>query len=100
MEILNLLDVLFGQEPPTPQGSLLGPVLINIYINDLPPIENDNNVAFSICVDDTNVTVRSRSVQLAVNKLSNVIKTLESWFEKWKIKINTNKCSTTLFSNG
>jgi hypothetical protein len=51
-----------------------------------------------VYADDTNVTVRSGSVQLAVNKLSDVIKTLEPWFEKWRIKINVNKCSTTLFS--
>jgi hypothetical protein len=51
--------------------------LFNIYINDIPSVENDNNVAVSMYADDTNVTVRSGSVQLTVNKLSDVIKTLK-----------------------
>jgi hypothetical protein len=39
-----------------PQGSPLEPVLFNIYINDIPSVENDNNVAVSMYADDTNVT--------------------------------------------
>jgi hypothetical protein len=35
---------------------------------------------------------------LAVNKLNHVIKILEPWFEKWRIKVNVSKCSATLFS--
>jgi hypothetical protein len=81
-----------------PQGSLLGPTLFNIYINDLPYIESDNNVAVSIYADDTSVTVRSGSIQLAVNKLNHVFKILEPWLEKWRIKVNASKCSATLFS--
>jgi hypothetical protein len=81
-----------------PQGSLLGPTLFNIYINDLPCLENDNNVAVSMYADDTSVTVRSGSTRLAIRKLTDAIEILQPWFSKWRIKINTNKCSTVLFS--
>jgi hypothetical protein len=81
-----------------PQGSLLGPTLFNIYINDLPCIKNDNNVAVSMHADDTTVTVRSGSIKLAVRKLNDAIRILKPWFNKWRIKINVNKCSRTLFS--
>jgi hypothetical protein len=46
-------------------------------MNDITSVENDSNVAVSMYADDTKVTVRSGSVQLAVNKLSDIIKTLE-----------------------
>jgi hypothetical protein len=45
-----------------PQGSLLGPTLSNIYINDIPSVENDPNIAISIYADDRNISVRSGSI--------------------------------------
>jgi hypothetical protein len=81
-----------------PQGSLLGPTLFNLYINDIPSIENDSNVALSIYADDTNISVRSGTMDIAVRKLNAYIALLEPWLQKWRIKINTNKCTVTLFS--
>jgi hypothetical protein len=81
-----------------PQGSLLGPVLFNIYTNGIPSVENDLNVAISIYAYDKNITVRSGNIHSAANKLSNAIKSLEPWFKKWRIKINVNKCNAMLFS--
>jgi hypothetical protein len=63
-----------------PQGSLVGPTLINIYINDIPSVEVDSNIAISFCADDTNVSVRSGSVDMAVRKLNGAIDPLEPWF--------------------
>jgi hypothetical protein len=82
-----------------PQGSLLGPTLFNIYINDIPPIENDPNVAISIYADDTNISVRSGKLDIAAAKLNNATDLLEPWFLKWRIKVNTSKCATTPFPN-
>jgi hypothetical protein len=41
-----------------PQGSLLGPTFFNVYINDIPSVQNDPTVAISVSADDTNITVR------------------------------------------
>jgi retron-type reverse transcriptase len=81
-----------------PQGSLLGPTLFNIYINDIPSVENYSNVAISVYADDTNISVRSGSIDIAVRKLNSAIGLLEPWFRKWRIQINTKKCTITLFS--
>jgi retron-type reverse transcriptase len=72
-----------------PQTSLLGPTLFNMYINDIPTVENHSNIAMSVYADDTNISVRSGSIDIAVRKLNSVIGLLEPWFRKWRIKINT-----------
>jgi retron-type reverse transcriptase len=81
-----------------PQGSLLGPTLFNININDIRSVQNDSNVAISVYADDTNISVRSGSVDIAVGKLNYAIAILEPWLQKWRIKVNTQKCTLILFS--
>jgi hypothetical protein len=90
----NLHPILAG----VPQGSLLGPTLFNIFINDIPFIPSDSNVALSIYADDTSISVRSGSVDLAVRKLNTSLALLQPWLQKWRIKINTQKSTVTLFS--
>jgi hypothetical protein len=80
------------------QGSLLGPTLFNVCIVDIPSVENDCNVAISVCADDTNISVRSDSIDIAVRKLNAAIVLLEPWFWIWRIRINTKKCTIILFS--
>jgi hypothetical protein len=60
-----------------PHGNLLGSSLFNIYINDIPSVENDSNVAISVYADDTKISVRSGSVDIAVGKLNYAIALLE-----------------------
>jgi hypothetical protein len=66
---------------------LLGHVLFNICINVIPSVRSDNNPTVLIYSDVKNATVRSRSVQLTVNKLSSVIKTLKPRFKIRGIKL-------------
>jgi hypothetical protein len=49
--------------------------------NNVPSVENDSSVAFSVYVGDTNITVRSGSIRLAVNNLSSAITSLEPWLK-------------------
>jgi hypothetical protein len=69
-----------------------------MYINDIPSITNDSNVAISVYADDTNISVRSGSLDVAVRELNASITLLEPWFRKWRIHVNTKKCAITLFS--
>jgi hypothetical protein len=65
-----------------PQGSSLGPTFFNIYINDIPSVQNVSNVAISVYADDTNITAQSGSIDVAVRKLNAAIGLSEKWFRK------------------
>ena len=71
-----------------PQGSVLGPLLFVLYINDLPDVVKSNILLFA---DDTKIfnQVKSRSDALLIQE---DINELEQWSDKWLLRFNTDKC--------
>ena len=83
----NWTQVLSG----VPQGSVLGPVLFILYINDLPETMTNKN---SIYADDTKILgkIRSDHVQEDSSSLQNDIDTTVKWTDKWLMRLNPEKC--------
>ena len=71
-----------------PQGSVLGPLLFVIYINDLPNEITSNVYLFA---DDTKVTRKVRSKNDA-KALQQDLAMLEAWSNKWLLQFNPDKC--------
>ena len=83
-ELSDWVDVTSG----VPQGSVLGPVLFLIYINDI-----DQGIVSKLgkFADDSKLckNIRRQDVSVLVNDLAQ----LESWSNLWQMKFNVEKCS-------
>ena len=71
-----------------PQGSVLGPILFLIYINDLENEIGSNILKFA---DDTKMFRRVES-QEDRHKLQVDLNKLVKWAEKWQMLFNKDKC--------
>lgn len=83
-------------EAGVPQGAVLSPTLYNIFTADIP--RNLDNTALFTYADDTAIAASSRNINLAVTSLQLSINKISDWLDKWKIKINAQKCKPILFT--
>ena len=72
-----------------PQGSVLGPLLFVIYINDLEAGISSDVSKFA---DDTKVGRPIKNIEDA-RRLQEDLNRLQEWSEKWKMQFNVNKCT-------
>jgi hypothetical protein len=76
-----------------PQGSVVGPTLYVLYISDLP---TSTNTTLGTFADDTVILSVNEDSRRVASDLQCHLNTLQTWFEKWRIRINENKsCSMT-----
>jgi len=68
-----------------PQGSILGPILFTIFINDLP---NYVQSTCKIFADDTKLYEKS----VNHDKLQDDLTALQNWSLKWNLYFNSEKC--------
>jgi len=78
-----------------PQGSVLGPLLFILYINDLAGVSDR---LFSILfADDTSVFAEGQSVDEAVNVMNIELKKITTWLSANKLTINVAKSHFMVF---
>ena len=77
-----------------PQGSVLGPVLFSLFINDLPA-SLPSSVSCSLYADDLVIWSSSPSVPTAVEATQGALFRLEPWSEYWCLPLNLSKCEAS-----
>ena len=72
-----------------PQGSVLGPILFLVYINDLPSCVTDCRV--KIFADDTKLYKEIQS-ESDCSVLQSNIENIYEWSRKWQLRFHPDKC--------
>ena len=90
VKIENTFSDWFDLTLGVPQGSVLGPLLFNIYINDLLWFMEDSDVCNF--ADDTTIYVCDKDLNEMKRKLEKSSDIAIEWFRTNYFKLNTDKC--------
>ena len=87
------VEIVFG----VPEGSILGPLLFNIFLKDLFFIADSTDIANY--ADDSTPFATANDIDSLIASLEEASKSLFTWFDNNLMKSNADKCHLLVSSN-
>lgn len=101
-EVRGKLRTMYGKTIPVPhgvpQGSILGPILFNLYVSDIPK----NNIAgltLSQYADDLCILNEACRPDTASRRAAWAAKMVINYYKEWGLKCNVSKTDCAMFTN-
>lgn len=78
-----------------PQGSILGPLLFNLYINDI--VNVDHSITYIIYADDTSLFFTGTNIDDLIKAANKTLVNFSKWSCQNSLQINSSKTKAVLF---
>ena len=89
----SLRDITCG----VPQGSILGPLLFLLYINDLPLCSKE--LSFFLFADDTSILYKTKDPHSSTPLINHELRLVSDWFKANKLSLNVKRQISCYFIN-
>uniref|UniRef100_A0A4W5Q9E1 Reverse transcriptase domain-containing protein n=1 Tax=Hucho hucho TaxID=62062 RepID=A0A4W5Q9E1_9TELE len=96
VSVNNHRSLVLNLRTGVPQGSILGPLLFSLYINDLPSVCPDINTL--MYADDTVIYVHAKTKHLAAAKLTTAMDQITNWLNRSCLQLNVDKTVGMFFT--
>lgn len=77
-----------------PQGSILGPLLFLLYINDLPDVTKNDCFLFA---DDCTILFKNKNIDILKSDIHNTLTDIYNWMNNNNLRINIGKTKAIHF---
>ena len=76
-----------------PQGSVLGPILFIIYVNDITHLWSSDTVSIKLFADDTKLYTVLQNDSAFSTDLQSCLDAILEWSALWQLKLAPSKCT-------
>jgi len=81
-----------------PQGSALGPGLLNISYDELLSLKTPTNTSIAGCCDDIKALIFGQNLKQIESNSNKILEDIHKWSQKVKLELNTTKSCAILFT--